>query len=212
MYLQLIKALGGNPIVIPPTEVYSALERNVVDGYCWVTVGIRDWGWQKVTKYIVDVPFYRGPNPLLVNLNTWNKLPKKFQALLTDAAKEAEKKAVARFEELTKEERPILLKEGIKEIELPPAEKQKFLKVAYEERISGLGSGIRRPGPEGGSSATDTIRRQAEVGRRQQYDDGRTSTNGLRSTTQEEQEKAGFFARLKNQRWEERYETVIVIG
>ncbi len=148
MYLQLIKALGGNPIVIPPTEVYSALERNVVDGYCWVTVGIRDWGWQKVTKYIVDVPFYRGPNPLLVNLNTWNKLPKKFQGLLTEAAQEAEKKAVARFEELTKEERPVLLKEGIKEIQLPPAEKEKFLKVAYDEGWKDVIAKCPKTGPE----------------------------------------------------------------
>ncbi len=148
MYLQLIKALGGNPIVIPPTEVYSALERNVVDGYCWVTVGIRDWGWQKVTKYIVDVPFYRGPNPLLVNLNTWSKLPKKFQTLLTEAAKEAEKKAVARFEELTMEERPLLIKEGIKVIELPPAEKEKFLKVAYDEGWKDVIAKCPKTGPE----------------------------------------------------------------
>ena len=148
MYLQLIKALGGNPIVIPPTEVYSALERNVVDGYCWVTVGIRDWGWQKVTKYIVDIPFYRGPNPLLVNLNTWSKLPKKFQALLTEAAKEAEKKAVARFEELTMEERPLLIKEGIKVIELPQAEKEKFLKVAYDEGWKDVIQKCPKTGPE----------------------------------------------------------------
>ena len=148
MYLQLIKGLGGNPIVIPPTEVYSALERNVVDGYCWVTVGIRDWGWQKVTKYIVDVPFYRGPNPLLVNLNTWNKLPKKLQDLLTEAAKEAEKKAVARFEELTKEERPLLVKEGIQVIELPPVEKEKFLKVAYDEGWKDVIEKCPKTGPE----------------------------------------------------------------
>ncbi len=148
MYLQLIKGLGGNPIVIPPTEVYSALERNVVDGYCWVTVGIRDWGWQKVTKYIVDVPFYRGPNPLLVNLNTWNKLPKKLQDLLTEAAIEAEKKAVARFEELTKEERPLLVKEGIQVIELPPAEKEKFLKVAYDEGWQDVIEKCPKTGPE----------------------------------------------------------------
>ena len=75
MYLQVIKGLGGNPVVIPPTEVYAALERNVVDGYCWPSVGISDWGWQKQTKYIVDPGFYQVPNPLVVNLKTWNKLP-----------------------------------------------------------------------------------------------------------------------------------------
>jgi TRAP-type transport system periplasmic protein len=133
MYLQVIKGLGGNPVVIPPTEVYSALERNVVDGYCWPSVGIRDWGWDKQTKYIVDPGFYQVPNPLVANLNTWNKLPRKLQDLLTEAAIEAEKRVVALFDDLAKQERPILLKEGIQVIDLPPAEKEKFLKVAYEE-------------------------------------------------------------------------------
>ena len=133
MYLQVIKGLGGNPVAIPPTEVYSALERNVVDGYCWPSVGIRDWGWDKQTKYVIDPGFYQVPNPLLMNLNTWNKLPKKLQNLLTEAAAEAEKKVVALFDDLAKQERPILLKEGIQTITLPPVEGEKFLKVAYDE-------------------------------------------------------------------------------
>ena len=133
MYLQVIKGLGGNPVAIPPTEVYSALERNVVDGYCWPSVGIRDWGWDKQTKYVVDPGFYQVPNPLLMNVNARNKLPKKLQNLLTDAAAEAEKKVVALFEDLAKQERPVLLKEGIQVITLPPAESERFLKVAYEE-------------------------------------------------------------------------------
>ena len=133
MYLQIIKGLGGNPVVIPPTEVYVALERNVVDGFCWPAVGIRDWGWQKQVKYIVEPGFYQVPNPLLMNLDTWNKLPKKFKDLLTEAAVEAEKRAIAHFDELAKQERPILLKEGLQVIDLPPAEKEKFLKVAYDE-------------------------------------------------------------------------------
>ncbi len=133
MYLQVIKGLGGNPVVIPPTEVYVALERNVVDGYCWPSVGIGDWGWQKQTKYVVDPGFYQVPNPLLVNLTVWNKLPKKLQDLLTEAAVEAEKRVVATFDDLARKERPLLLKEGIQVIELPPGEREKFLSVAYEE-------------------------------------------------------------------------------
>ena len=148
MYLQVVKALGGNPIVIPITEVYVALERNVVDGYGFVTVGIRDYGWQKLTKYILDVPFYRGPNPILVNLGTWGKLPKKLQDLLTEAAVEAEKKAVAHFEDLSNKERPLLIKEGIQVITLPPAEKEKFLKVAYEEGWKDVIEKCPQTGPE----------------------------------------------------------------
>ena len=133
MYLQVIKGLSGNPVAIPPTEVYSALERNVVDGYCWPSVGIRDWGWDKQTKYVVDPGFYQVPNPLLMNLDARNKLPKKLQNLLTEAAAEAEKKVVALFDDLAKQERPILLKEGIQVITLPPTESERLLKVAYDE-------------------------------------------------------------------------------
>ena len=44
----------------------------------------------KQVKYIVEPGFYQVPNPLVMNLNTWNKLPKKFKDLLTEAAMEAE--------------------------------------------------------------------------------------------------------------------------
>lgn len=133
MYLQAIKGLGGNPVVIPPTDVYIALERNVVDGYCWPEVGIRDWGWQKQTKYMVEPTFYTGPNPLVMNLKTFEKLPKNLQDVLTEATAEAEKEVVAYYKALARTEHSLLTKEGIETITLPPAERDKFLKIAYDE-------------------------------------------------------------------------------
>jgi TRAP-type C4-dicarboxylate transport system substrate-binding protein len=133
MYLQLVKGLGGNPVVIPPTEVYTALERNVVDGYGWPTIGIREWGWEKHTKYIVEPSFYTGPHPMVMNLKTWNGLPKKFKDVIMEAAMEAEKKIVAYYKEEIKKELSLLKQAGVQVIDLPPAEKEKFLKVAYDE-------------------------------------------------------------------------------
>jgi TRAP-type C4-dicarboxylate transport system substrate-binding protein len=148
MYLQAIKGLDGNPVVIPPTEVYVALERNVVDGYCWPSTGIRNWGWQKQTKYVVDPGFYNVPNPLLINMNAWNKLPKKIQDILTEASIEAEKKVVAFFEDAERNERPLLAKEGIETIGLAPAEAQKFLTVAYDEGWKDIMQKNPQTGPE----------------------------------------------------------------
>lgn len=133
MYLQLIKGLGGNPVVIPPTEVYPALERNVVDGYCWPTIGIREWGWEKYTKYVVEPAFYSGPHPMVMNLKTWDGLPKKFKDVINEAAMEAERKIVAYYKEEIKKEISLLKQVGIQVIDLPPAEKEKFLKIAQEE-------------------------------------------------------------------------------
>jgi TRAP-type C4-dicarboxylate transport system substrate-binding protein len=148
MYLQAIKGLGGNPVVIPPTEVYVALERNVVDGYCWPSTGIRNWGWQKQTKYVVDPGFYNVPNPLLINMTAWNKLPKKIQDILTETSIEAEKKVVAFFDDAERNERPLLAKEGIETIGLAPAEAQRFLTVAYDEGWKDIMQKNPQSGPE----------------------------------------------------------------
>ena len=58
-----------------PGEVYTALERGVVDGYGWPTIGIFDLGWEKVTKVRFEPGFYAVDINVLVNLNTWKLEP-----------------------------------------------------------------------------------------------------------------------------------------
>lgn len=148
LYLQAVKGLGGNPVVMPLGDVYLALERNVVDGYCMPSVGIRNYGVEKQTKYVVDPGFYNVPNPLLINLNAWKKLPKKLQDLLNEATIESEKRIVADFDNLAKQERPILIKEGIQVITLPPAEGEKLLRIAYDEGWKDVIQKNPQTGPE----------------------------------------------------------------
>lgn len=148
MYLQMVKGLGGNPVVIPPTDVYTALERKVVDGYCWPAVGIREWGWEKQTKYVVSTGFYSGPHPMVMNLKTWNGLAQKFKDVLNQAAMDAERKILAYYEEEAKKEMPLLKQAGLQVIDLPPAEKEKFLKVAYEEAWKDIIEKSSKAGPE----------------------------------------------------------------
>jgi TRAP-type C4-dicarboxylate transport system substrate-binding protein len=148
MYLQLVKGLGGNPVVIPPPDIYTALERKVVDGYGWLSVGIMDYGWEKVTKYFVDPTFYIGVHPVLVNLASWQKLAPKYRDLLTEAAREAEKKVTPYYLELEKGERAKLVAAGLQMINLAPAEKERFLKVANEEGWKDVIEKCPQTGPE----------------------------------------------------------------
>ncbi len=50
-----------------PGEVYTALERGVVDGYGWPVLGIFDFGLEKVTKFRLDPGFYSVDVNLMVN-------------------------------------------------------------------------------------------------------------------------------------------------
>jgi TRAP-type transport system periplasmic protein len=74
VYREFFSALGATVITTPPGEVYSALERNVVDGYGWPIGGIFDLNWQEKTKYRVDPGFYDAEVSLVMNLATYNKL------------------------------------------------------------------------------------------------------------------------------------------
>ena len=72
--LAFVKALGASSVATAPGEIYTALERGVVDGYIWPLWGVNDLGWQRVTKYRVEPGFSSVHANILVNLTTWNKL------------------------------------------------------------------------------------------------------------------------------------------
>ena len=86
VYKDIVEALGGTAITTAPGEVYTALERGVVDGYGWPVTGIFDLGWEKVTKFRLEPAFYSVEVNVLVNLDTWKSLNDAQRKVLNDAA------------------------------------------------------------------------------------------------------------------------------
>ena len=100
VYRAFFTDLGANLVNTPPGEVYTALERGVVQGYGWPAVGIFDLGWQERTKFRVDPGFYTVEVSLLVNLPKWNSLNDQQKEVLTKAAlwlEEEQRKGNAAF-------------------------------------------------------------------------------------------------------------------
>jgi len=129
--IPFLKKMGAQPVVIPPTEVYTALERGLVDGYMWPAGLIRDWGWEKITKYVVQPGVYNGANVIVINKKKWDEIPGDLQKLLIEAEDAAARIAKQRALDLVKNEVEALKKMGIKYIELPPAEAKKLTDAAY---------------------------------------------------------------------------------
>ncbi len=67
VYRDFFQALGATVVQTAPGEVYTALERGVVDGYGWPITGMFDLGWNEKTKYRVDPGFYTAEVSVLVN-------------------------------------------------------------------------------------------------------------------------------------------------
>src|SRR5690242_1673166 len=97
VYRDFFQALGATVVQTAPGEVYTALERGVVDGYGWPITGIFDLGWNERTKYRVDPGFYSAEVSILVNKTVWDKLSDKQRAVLAKAAADGEAEAAAEY-------------------------------------------------------------------------------------------------------------------
>src|ERR1700681_2423806 len=86
VYRDFFQALGATVVQTAPGEVYTALERGVVDGYGWPITGIFDLGWHEKTKYRVDPGFYSAEVSILVNKAAWDRLTDAQKKVIADAA------------------------------------------------------------------------------------------------------------------------------
>jgi TRAP-type transport system periplasmic protein len=75
VYRDFFQALGGSVMTTAPGEVYTALERGVIDGYGWPIHALFDLNWQEKTKFRVDPGFYNAEVSLIMNQDKWKALP-----------------------------------------------------------------------------------------------------------------------------------------
>lgn len=71
--------------MIPIGEVYTSLERKVVQGYGFAAWGLSDMGWDKLTKVRIDPGFYSVVVNVLMNQKKLQQLTPEQKKILTDA-------------------------------------------------------------------------------------------------------------------------------
>lgn len=82
----IIRSLGGEPIAIAFSELYSALQAGVVDGQMNPVPIIRFAQLDQVQKYITVTRLIFAPYIWVMNVEFWNKLSEQQRALVDDAA------------------------------------------------------------------------------------------------------------------------------
>lgn len=128
VYEALYKALGISGTTVDAAEVYTALERNIVQGFSFTLLGPRTSGWATKCKYYIDAPFWGANNSgFLFNPKSWSeKLSDEQRKQVMEATEEFEHQMVAKFDEMHKAEKEELAKIGVQPIELSPEDKAKF--------------------------------------------------------------------------------------
>ncbi|HEX4327853.1 MAG TPA: TRAP transporter substrate-binding protein DctP [Burkholderiales bacterium] len=131
VYRDFFQSLGANVITTPPGEVYTALERGVVDGYGWPIGGIFDLNWQEKTKFRVDPGFYDAEVSLVMNLDAYKKLTPKQRDYLQKQvlALEGENGIWATY---TTDETARQAKAGIQTISFDAAQAKAYREKAYD--------------------------------------------------------------------------------
>jgi len=133
LYIPFIKALGATPVTISPDEIYTSMERGVVDGFMWPNVGVISWGLQEVTKFVIEPGVFQMEPATMVNLEKWKKIPKDMQDLLMEVTADMEYIGSMRNTMIEAKEDGVRKKAGMKSLQLPPDEAEKFRKICYDE-------------------------------------------------------------------------------
>jgi TRAP-type mannitol/chloroaromatic compound transport system substrate-binding protein len=96
-----IQKLGGVPQQIAGGDIYPALERGTIDAAEWVgPYDDEKLGLSKVAKYYYYPGWWEGSTAqhLMINQAKWNELPKRYQAIVTGAAAQANCVEMARYD------------------------------------------------------------------------------------------------------------------
>lgn len=89
MTAEILTKMGASGVVLPGGEVYSALDKGVVDAADWGTVSMNDKvGLFETAKYSVTIYHSMPVQDFTVNKAAWDKLPKNVQAILATAVRE----------------------------------------------------------------------------------------------------------------------------
>lgn len=119
LYTPFFKAMGAITKNIAPAEVYTALERGVVDGLAWPEGGVAFRGWQRFIKYRVGPGFFRSTTMVTMNKDRFDKLPKQARDQLVAAGIGYERTSGAMLQRLAAADNAKIFAEGVQDYTLP---------------------------------------------------------------------------------------------
>jgi len=132
IYHPVIETLGASPVVLSASEIYPALERGVVDGAAWPTVGPVGMRLYEVTDYMLRPSFGQVGHEVFMDLDRWNSLDQETRDLISRVAEEYEKEAIEKANEIVAVEEATLEKEGVTITELNEKQKAQVDKAWFQ--------------------------------------------------------------------------------
>ena len=122
----MVSALGANPTKIVYSDVYSALERGIVDGAENNWPSYESMNHCSVAKYYTVDEHTRVPELQICSKHIWDRLDEEDKAIITNAARDSAIYERQLWAESEKRSRKIARQKGVTVIELSDEEKMRF--------------------------------------------------------------------------------------
>lgn len=143
LYDPILEALGATPVTTSPAEAYTAMERGVVDGLGWPDIGLLDFKFYELAKFVMLPDFYQLRTVTLINPNSFNGLPAELQTVLTKASASADAIGAKWAKEKRDAEHAEMEATGVEFVSLSAAEGAQFRALTEEklwDKISSIAS------------------------------------------------------------------------
>lgn len=154
----LVKALGGTPVIVPGAERYLTLQTGVLDGILTPVDDVVDRKFYEVIKYAVNVPLYDGFFLLQMNLETYNALPNDLKLVIDRAAQNARDKEVKRNVQYADECWRTLAQKGIEVYTISPEELVRWRKAASDIPEKWVANNTKLPARETLQFVRETVK------------------------------------------------------
>lgn len=133
LMMDTVKAFGANPTPISYSELYSALQTNIVDGAENPVVGYLGNSFYEVAGHLTFGGYSYTPCPILVSEITWNKLSEEDKNIVLKAASIAEEWNKSQAQKNDDEALATLKEKGVKISDANVEEWQAAVKPVYEK-------------------------------------------------------------------------------
>ena len=97
---EIFNRIGAAPVNIPGSEVYTSLDRGVIDATDWGTLGMNvDLGYHKIAPYQIYPGFHSLPMAdVAVNADRWNELPDDLKVIVETAVRDFARNMIQQME------------------------------------------------------------------------------------------------------------------
>ncbi len=126
-----MEALGMSYTEIKMRDMYAAFDQGMVDVLTLPFSRMATLHIQEVAKYVINHPFLSGQGVLIMNLDTWNKLPKHLQELIVSTLREYEPKWGDNTESDTVKAKKIFKDAGVETLTFSEEDAKWFIDLAY---------------------------------------------------------------------------------